>query len=76
MIMIDESSSDKQLVQQIQQGSGDAMSILYRRHQPAILRYVQARLYNWQQAKAKAKLFATTAYGYNNITQVETEGIK
>ena len=51
MIMIDESSSDKQLVQQIQQGSGDAMSILYRRHQPAILRYVQARLYNWQQAQ-------------------------
>ncbi|MBE2224490.1 MAG: RNA polymerase sigma factor [Anaerolineae bacterium] len=51
MIMIDESSSDKQLVQQIQQGSGEAMSILYRRHQPAVLRYVQVRIYNWQQAQ-------------------------
>ena len=49
--MSDELSSDEQLVKQIQQGSGEAMSILYRRHQPAILRYVQARIYNWQQAQ-------------------------
>ena len=37
---------------------------------------VQYPAHNWQQAKAKAKLFATSAYGYNNITQVEIEGIK
>lgn len=51
MTMIDELSSDEQLVEQIQQGSGEAMSTLYRRHQLAILRYVQARIYNWQQAQ-------------------------
>jgi hypothetical protein len=32
--------------------------------------------HNWQEAKAKAKRYATSAYGYNNITQVEIEGIK
>jgi hypothetical protein len=37
---------------------------------------VQYSAHNWQQAKAKAKRFATSAYGYNNITQVEIEGIK
>ena len=37
---------------------------------------VQYPAHNWQQAKAKAKRFATSAYGYNNITQVEIEGIK
>ena len=50
-MMIDELSSDEQLVQQIQTGSGEAMSVLYRRHRPAILRYVQARIYDWQQAQ-------------------------
>lgn len=50
-MMIDELSSDEQLIQQIQTGSGEAMSILYRRHRPAILRYVQARIYDWQQAQ-------------------------
>ena len=51
MVMIDASISDEQLVQQIQQGSGEAMSTLYRRHRPIILRYVQARVYDWQQAQ-------------------------
>jgi hypothetical protein len=37
---------------------------------------VQYAAHNWQQAKAKAKRYATSAYGYNNITQVEIEGIK
>ena len=37
---------------------------------------VQYDAHNWNQAKAKAKRFATSAYGYNNITQVEIEGIK
>lgn len=37
---------------------------------------VQYPAHNWNQAKAKAKRFATSAYGYNNITQVEIEGIK
>lgn len=37
---------------------------------------VQYDARNWNQAIAKAKLFATSAYGYNNITQVEVEGIK
>ena len=50
-MMNDELSSDEHLVKQIQQGSGEAMSILYRRHRPAIQRYVQARVYNWQQAQ-------------------------
>ena len=49
--MIHESNSDAQLVQLIQQGNGEAMSILYRRHQPAILRYAQARVHDWQQAQ-------------------------
>ena len=31
---------------------------------------------NWKQAHSKAKRFAVSAYGYNNITQIETEGIK
>ena len=31
---------------------------------------------NWNQARAKAKQFAFSAYGYNNITQIEIEGIK
>jgi RNA polymerase sigma-70 factor (ECF subfamily) len=50
-MMNDELSSDEHLVKQIQQGSGEAMSILYRRHRPAILRYAQARVYDWQQAQ-------------------------
>ncbi len=52
-MMIDELTSDEQLVQQIQTGSSEAMSILYRRHRPAILRYVQARIYphDLQQAQ-------------------------
>jgi hypothetical protein len=37
---------------------------------------VQYLAHNWQQATTKAKKFATSAYGYNNITQVEIEGIK
>lgn len=37
---------------------------------------VQYPAHNWQQAKAKAKKFATSAYGYNNITNIEIEGIK
>jgi len=37
---------------------------------------VQYPAHNWNQAIAKAKRFATSAYGYNNITQVEIEGIK
>jgi hypothetical protein len=37
---------------------------------------VQYPAQNWNQAIAKAKRFATSAYGYNNITQVEIEGIK
>jgi hypothetical protein len=37
---------------------------------------VQYPAHNWDQAKAKAKKFAFSAYGYNNITQVEIEGIK
>lgn len=32
--------------------------------------------HNWNEARAKAKRYATSAYGYNNITQVEIEGIK
>jgi len=36
--------------------------------------YYEAR--NWDQAKAKAKKYALSAYGYNNITQVEIEGNK
>ena len=50
-MIIDELSSDEQLVQQIQKGNEEALSILYRRHRPAILRYVQARIYDWQQAQ-------------------------
>lgn len=50
-MMIDELSSDEQLIQEIQTGNGEAMSILYRRHRPAIFRYVQARIYNWHQAQ-------------------------
>ena len=49
--MTDELNNDAKLVQQIQQGSGEAISILYRRHRPAILRYAQARVYDWQQAQ-------------------------
>jgi hypothetical protein len=37
---------------------------------------VQYPALNWDQAIAKAKRYATSAYGYNNITQVEIEGIK
>jgi hypothetical protein len=37
---------------------------------------VQYPAQNWNQAIAKAKRFATSAYGYNNITQIEIEGIK
>jgi hypothetical protein len=37
---------------------------------------VQYPAHNWNQARSKAKRFAVTAYGYNNITQVEIEGIK
>ena len=37
---------------------------------------VQYPAHNWDQAIAKAKRYATSAYGYNNITQVEIEGIK
>jgi len=51
MVMIDEFSSDELLVQQIQKGNGEAASILYRRHRSAIFRYIQARIYNWQQAQ-------------------------
>lgn len=36
---------------------------------------VQYPAHNWNQAKAKAKKFATSAYGYNNITNIEIEGI-
>jgi hypothetical protein len=31
---------------------------------------------NWKQAHMTAKMFAENAYGYNNITQIEIEGIK
>ena len=31
---------------------------------------------NWQQAYMKAKMFAENAHGYNNITNIEIEGIK
>jgi hypothetical protein len=37
---------------------------------------VQYPAHNWTQAIAKAERFAVSAYGYNNITQVEIEGIK
>lgn len=37
---------------------------------------VQYPAHNWNEARAKAKRYATSAYGYNNITQVEIEGIK
>ena len=37
---------------------------------------VQYPAHNWQQAHSKAKRFAVSAYGYNNITHIETEGIK
>lgn len=37
---------------------------------------VQYPAHNWKQAHSKAKRFAVSAYGYNNITQIETEGIK
>jgi hypothetical protein len=45
----------------------------YGQHFSDTIRY-EAR--NWQQAIAKAERFAVSAYGYNNITQVEIEGIK
>jgi hypothetical protein len=45
----------------------------YGQHHSDTIRY---EAHNWQQAKAKAKRFATSAYGYNNITQIEIEGIK
>jgi len=45
----------------------------YGQHFSDTIRY---EAHNWQQAKAKAKLYALSAYGYNNITQVEIEGIK
>jgi len=45
----------------------------YGQHFNDTIRY---ETHNWQQAKAKAKRFAVSAYGYNNITQVEIEGIK
>lgn len=31
---------------------------------------------NWTQAIAKAKRYANKAYGYNNITNIQIEGIK
>jgi hypothetical protein len=31
---------------------------------------------NWTQAIAKAKRYANEAYGYNNITNIQIEGIK
>jgi hypothetical protein len=37
---------------------------------------VQYPAYDWNQAREKAKKFAFSAYGYNNITQIEIEGIK
>ena len=37
---------------------------------------VQYATRNWQQAFMKAKMFAENAYGYNNITNIEIEGIK
>lgn len=49
--MTHELNSDQELVEQIQNGSSEAVSMLYRRHRPAILRYVQARVYDWQQAQ-------------------------
>jgi hypothetical protein len=45
----------------------------YGHHHSDTIRY---EAHNWQQAIAKAERFATSAYGYNNITQVEIEGIK
>lgn len=45
----------------------------YGKHFSDTIRY---EAHNWNQARAKAKQFAFSAYGYNNITQVEIEGIK
>lgn len=45
----------------------------YGQHFSDTIRY---EAHNWNQARAKAKQFAFNAYGYNNITQVEIEGIK
>ena len=45
----------------------------YGQHHSDTIRY---EAHNWKQAHSKAKRFATSAYGYNNITQVEIEGIK
>jgi hypothetical protein len=42
----------------------------FQRHDPLSGRQLEASVY------AKRKLFAENAYGYNNITQVEIEGIK
>lgn len=43
--------SDAELVEQIQAGQGEAMTLLYRRHRPSIFRYAYSRLYNQQQAQ-------------------------
>ena len=44
-------SSDEELVEQVQTGDTGAMSVLYRRHRPAVLRYAQARVSDWQLAQ-------------------------
>jgi RNA polymerase sigma-70 factor (ECF subfamily) len=46
--------SDAELVEQVQAGSGDAMSLLYRRHRQSIYRYAYSRLYNQRQAQDAA----------------------
>jgi RNA polymerase sigma-70 factor (ECF subfamily) len=48
--MIDE-LTDAELVKQIQAGNTEAMSIIYRRHRPAIFRYVFSKVYDHQQAQ-------------------------
>lgn len=43
--------TDAQLVEQAQSGSSEAVSMLYRRHRPAIFRYALSKIYNQQQAQ-------------------------
>ncbi len=43
--------TDAELVQQVQAGEAEAMSTLYRRHRPAIFRYVFSKVYDQQQAQ-------------------------
>lgn len=43
--------SDAELVEQAQAGRSEAVSTLYRRHQPAIFRYVLSKIYQQEQAQ-------------------------